>query len=237
MPEVSREPALSVSAPRRPARAVALVLHGGRQTSMAPVRARQLAVLRMRPFAESLRRAGAAHGLVVARLQYLVRGWNDPHRSPVRDAESALDLLAARYPDLPVALVGHSMGARTAVYVAGHDNVRSVVGLAPWLTEDDPVAQLAGRRVLFAHGDGDRVTSPRATAAFARAAEAVAESVSYVSVSGDGHAMLRRAPLWHALSTGFVLGTLFDTVPRGAVPPDVADVLAQALAGAPALAV
>jgi pimeloyl-ACP methyl ester carboxylesterase len=236
VPEVGDPPPLTLAVPRGPVRAIAVVLHGGRANSTAPVRARQLAVLRMRPFAESLRRAGADHGLVVARLRYRVRGWNGELRSPVADAAAGLDELVARYPGRPLALIGHSMGGRAAMYVAGHDHVRTVVGLAPWLTKGDPVAPLAGRRVMLAHGDHDRMTSPRATAAFARAARSVAESISFVSVAGDGHAMLRRAGLWHALSTGFVLGTLFDLAPDAALPRDVAGLLARALAGEHAVA-
>ena len=62
-------------------RAVALVLHGGRSTGLTPVRARQLAVVRMLPFVSSLHRAGAGRGLAVARMRYQVRGWNGPAQS------------------------------------------------------------------------------------------------------------------------------------------------------------
>ena len=109
-----------------------------------PVRASQLAVLRMAPFVTSLRRAGAEHGLAVARLRYLVRGWNGAAQSPVPDVRWALDRLAEQFPGIPVALVGHSMGGRAAVYAAGHDSVRAVVGLAPWIEPGDPV-RAAGR--------------------------------------------------------------------------------------------
>ncbi|MCW2658521.1 MAG: alpha/beta hydrolase, partial [Jatrophihabitans sp.] len=105
-------PALLVDEPRGEVRAVALVLHGGRSQGTGPVRARQLAVLRMRPFISSLRQAGADHGLAVARLRYAVRGWNGSAASPVADVRDALDQLAARFPGIPIALVGHSMGGR-----------------------------------------------------------------------------------------------------------------------------
>jgi pimeloyl-ACP methyl ester carboxylesterase len=226
---------LLVSAPRASTTGVAVVLHGGRSASTAPVRATQLAVLRMQPFAAALRRAGAADGLAVAQVRYRVRGWNGAQRSPVADVEQALDELAVRFPDVPFALVGHSMGGRAALYAAGHEQVRAVVGLAPWIERGDPVRQLAGRRVLLAHDDGDRMTSPRATAAYARAAASVAQAVSFVEIAGEKHAMLHRAGLWHSLSTGFVLGVLYGRQPdeRG----EAAAVLAGALAGEPALVV
>ncbi|MBN9620076.1 MAG: alpha/beta hydrolase, partial [Actinobacteria bacterium] len=109
-------PVLDVATPGRAVTAVALVLHGGRERGTGPVRARNLAVIRMQPFASALTRSGAPLGLAVARLRYRVRGWNGALRSPVDDVEWALDSLATRFPDAPVALVGHSMGGRAAVY-------------------------------------------------------------------------------------------------------------------------
>ena len=70
---------------------------GGRK-GHGRVTARQLAVLRMLPFAKDLGRAGAPLGLAVARLRYGVRGWNGEDRSPVADGRWALDQLAERFP-------------------------------------------------------------------------------------------------------------------------------------------
>lgn len=232
MPEVAGEPALTVVTPAdRPATAVALVLHGGREDSHARVHSGQLAVARMLPFASTLRRAGGKRGLAVARLRYVVRGWNGREQSPVHDVAWALGRLAERFGDLPVATVGHSMGGRAAVYCAGHPSVRAVVGLAPWLEDGDPVAQLAGRRLLVAHGDRDRVTSPARSAAFTVEAAEVADSAAYVSVRGERHALLRRAGLWHQLATGFVLATVCGAQPGDTTDPVTANVLAKVLAG------
>jgi pimeloyl-ACP methyl ester carboxylesterase len=230
------EPTLLVADAAGPVRAIALVLHGGRAKSRLPVRATNLAVLRMRPFVSSLRRYGSA-GLVVAQVRYRARGWNGAERSPVPDTLWALDRLTERFPDVPVALVGHSMGGRAAMYAAAHDAVRSVVGLAPWIEPGDPVAPLAGRRLLIAHGDSDRMTDPRASASFARSADRIAESVTYVRVEGERHAMLRRASLWHDLATGFVAATVLGRSPDGSATGDTAKVLAGVLAGQPELVV
>lgn len=226
--------ALDVSLPPGDVTGIAVLLHGGRERSTAPVRGNQLAVLRMLPFARSLGAAGSRHGLAVARVRHGVRGWNGAQRSPVREARAALDRLAERFPDAPVALVGHSMGGRTALYVAGHDRVGAVVALAPWLEPGDPVDVLRGRRVLILHGPGDRITSAEASATYGRSAAAVAGSVSFVRVTGDGHAMLRRAAVWHRLTTGFVLGVLYGAEFAGAT---AAPVIGRALAGEPALVV
>src|SRR5690349_13608712 len=97
------DPKLLVAEASGPVRGVALVLHGGRAKSHMPVRAQQLAVLRMRPFVHALRRHADA-GLAVAQVRYRVRGWNGAERSPVADTLWALDQLVERFPDVPVAL-------------------------------------------------------------------------------------------------------------------------------------
>lgn len=225
------DPVLDVVRPPGEVTAIALVLHGGRETSLATVRPTNLAVLRMAPFAGSLRRAGRGHGLAVARLRYLVRGWNGTARSPVADVEWALDRLAASFPTAPVALIGHSMGGRAAFHAAGHPAVRAVVGLAPWVERDDSVEPIAGRHLLVAHGQRDRITSPRGAAEWTRRAAAVAASASYVAISNERHAMLQRAGLWHSLTTAYVLAVLCDARPAGTDRSPGANVIGKVLAG------
>jgi alpha/beta superfamily hydrolase len=234
---VSTDPALDIMRPRGEVRAVALVLHGGRARSQAPVRPSNLTVLRMSPFATALRRAGADTGLAVARLRYLVRGWNGATRSPVRDVEWALARIADRYPDAPVALVGHSMGGRAAIYTAAAPAVRAVVGLAPWIEPGDPVAAVAGRHVLVMHGDRDRITSARNSAAWTERAREVAASAAYVNVSGEGHAMLHRASLWHTTTSAYVLAMLCDVTPDEAATAPGERLISKVLAGDASLVV
>ena len=237
MSAVTPEPALSVAAPRGGnARAVALVLHGGRVKGHGRVRPLQTAVLRMSPFATSLTSAGHQHGLAVARLRYVVRGWNGAARSPVPDVEWALDRLAERF-EAPIALVGHSMGGRASIYAAAHPSVRSVVGLAPWIEKGDPYDQVAGRHVLVAHGDGDRITNPRASAAWTQQAATVAASASYVAIQGSRHALLQRAGLWHSLTTAYVLAVMCNVPPAETDSSSAANVVTQVLAGQASLVV
>jgi pimeloyl-ACP methyl ester carboxylesterase len=181
----------------RPPRGVVLVLHGGQSVSTRPTSPLQLSVLRMIPLAGAVRRAVGPAGIEVRRPRFGVRGWNGPYASPVADVNNWLDAIAG-----PVVLIGHSMGARAALRAAGHPLVVAVAGLAPWLPPGEPVAQLAGRAVLLAHGDRDRVTDPAQTRAFAELARGVTE-VAAVSVAGGEHAMLRHARGWHRLAADF----------------------------------
>ena len=207
------EPRLTVLAAAGPTRAVVLVLPGGRANSMEPASATQLPALRMRPFARGLHRAGRQAGLAAWTLTYRYRGWNGPQASPLADVGWALDEVRRRHGDVPVELLGHSMGGRAALRAAGDPSVRAVLALAPWLPDDDPVSQLAGRRILIAHGTLDRITSPAASRAYADRARAVTGQVSWVAVAGDRHAMLARYRTWQRLVTRFTLDSLDPSSP------------------------
>jgi predicted esterase len=179
-----------------------VVLHGGRSVSTEPTTAVQLSVVRMIPVARAVRRAVAAGAIVVWRPRFRLRGWNGAQASPVGDLTEWLDAAAARLGAVPIALIGHSMGARAACRAAGHPQVQAVAGLAPWLPPGEPVDQLAGRRVLLVHGDHDSVTSPAQTWAFADRARAVTQ-VTTETLRGGDHAMLRGASRWHRLAADF----------------------------------
>jgi len=209
----------------RDARAVVLVLHGGQETSTAPAHRFRPAYLRMLPFARDLAWTGRRDRVAAWALRYRYRGWNGPTMDPVADARWALAEIARRHPDAPVMLVGHSMGGRVALRVADDPNVAGVCALAPWTPPEEPVAQLAGRTVLVAHGDQDRVTDPRLSLAYAARAKRVTEAVCRFEVRGDAHAMLRRAREWRQLVRRFSLGVLGVT--------EMDDAIASALATPP----
>jgi alpha-beta hydrolase superfamily lysophospholipase len=192
---------------RRPT-GVALLLHGGRARSHQPATRANLTYQRMAPFARDLARHGRRHGLLVAQLSYRYRGWNAPDLDPVTDTRWALDRLRERHGELPVVLVGHSMGGRAALHAADDRDVLGVCALAPWTEPGEPVAQLAGKSLLIAHGDRERWTDPRLSYDYAVRAKAVTEDVCRFEVHGDGHAMLRRAREWTRLVRSFVLGRL-----------------------------
>lgn len=199
--------------------AVVLVCHGGTSRSRDTGARRRLTYWRMRPFGTRIEREGRAHrtdvgaGVAVYLLRYRYRGWNGAAMDAYRDAAWAVGEITRRHPGRPVALLGHSMGGRAVLRAAGEPGVVAVCALAPWI-EGDPVDQLAGRAVLIAHGDRERMTDPRASLDLSIRARRVTDRVARFDVLGDGHAMLRRAGDWSSLVTGFVLGEL------GVEPPD-----------------
>jgi pimeloyl-ACP methyl ester carboxylesterase len=188
-------------------RAVVMVAHGGTSVSTRPTNAAQLAVLRMIPVAQAIRQAVRGSHVAVWRPRFAVRGWNDAQASPVADLDRLMDGLAETMGQVPVILVGHSMGARAALRAGGHPLVTAVAGLAPWLPPGEPVAQLAGRRILLAHASGDTVTRPADTWAYAQRARE-ASRVTAIEVRGSEHPMLRRASLWHELAAEFTRAVL-----------------------------
>jgi pimeloyl-ACP methyl ester carboxylesterase len=193
--------------PRVSTKGVVLVAHGGQTSSTVPTSPLQPAVLRMIPVAAAIRVALRGSGAAIQRHRFRVRGWNGALASPVGDLNEALAAVVAKFGSVPVVRVGHSMGAHTAARAAGHPAVTAVAGLAPWLPPGEPVGQLAGRRVLLAHGSADGVTSPAETWAFLERARAVTE-VSAVEVRDGDHAMVRRACLWHAIAAEFARAAL-----------------------------
>lgn len=207
---------------RRPPDAAVLLLHGGRETGTGapPPGPLNLPAARMRPFAHALGRTLPGDVLVRA-VRYGHRGWNGSRADPLHDAVRALDALRGEAGEIPVVLLGHSMGGRAALHAAGHPLVRGVVGLAPWCPDGDPVEQLAGRDVVLVHGTRDRVTSAAASRTLTARARRAGARTCLVTVDGGGHAMLRRAPAWHRLTTALVTGLLGRTP----LPGPVADAL------------
>ena len=197
---------VETTAPADPA-GIVLVLHGGASrrepTRVSPT---QLSVLRMLPVASRIARAGRGR-LAVFRLLNSTRGW-DEARTPVDDVTWALAELRERFgDDVPVSLVGHSLGGRAAILAAGLPGVRSVVALAPWVYADDGRRELPGRRVLIVHGDEDRIASPARSRAVA---DDLARStdVDYVLVPGGKHAMLAHHREFDRAAADFVTATL-----------------------------
>ncbi len=206
---------IEVAMPERPAGAV-LVLHGGasRRVSMM-VSPAQLSVLRMIPIARRIARAGVKR-LAVFRLLNSARGW-DTHHTPVHDARWGLDQAAERLgARLPTCLVGHSLGGRAALLTADCPEVESVVALAPWVYPTDLPGGLAGERILIVHGSRDRIASPERSAALAERLSREAR-VSYITVQGGKHAMLRRHRLFDGLAAEFARVTLLGTDASGPI--------------------
>ncbi len=201
-------PDLMVMAAKGETRAVALVLPGGSGDEAGPGDRYRPSVLRMLPFGWSLQRAGHRRGLAVALLRYRVAGWKSGGPGAVEDTRWALAQLQERFGPVPVVLVGHSMGGRTALATAGEKTVVGVVALAPWIGTDLEIDELRGRDVVLAHGAQDQITDPRATQAFAARVRAAGVEVEFVQIAGDGHAMLRAFGTWHRLVRSRVMAML-----------------------------
>ena len=195
------EPAFTDARLPRAPRALVLVLHGGTQSSTEAVAGSNLSWRRARLLLRGVAGPLTDDGIGVVLLRYRVRGWNAGSGrgpAPVIDARWALDELHREH-DLPIALLGHSMGARTGVAVAGHPSVRGVVALAPWLPHDDPVAPLAGKVLRAAHGSRDRITSAKATRRYVDRAAAVADA-EFTDMGPVGHYLLRGVRRWNAFA-------------------------------------
>lgn len=185
------------SAPEAP-RAVVLMLHGGQEHNLQAVENKHASWWRMAYVARALREHAIQHGLALSLLQYELRGWNsDSDPAPVRDARWALDNLTSRHPGVPVVLVGHSMGGRTACRVADDPAVVGVVGLAPWLPPGEPHRTISNRHLRVLHGTADRWTSPAASKAYVERSRAIAASVAWTALPGAGHFMFRRVSTWN----------------------------------------
>jgi len=222
---MSRSPGsrLQVGALPADARGLVLMLHGGAEHGPNEIDDRSLAYRRtrwmQRAIAPRLHRAGVG----VALLRFTLKGWQPKPAGtaakgadgldaevppPVADAREALATLGEQHPGLPVVLLGHSMGARTAVQVADDPAVVGVVGLAPWLPVDDPVEPLRGKHLVAAHGSRDRITSPRATRRYVERASQVAASARFVDMGPLGHYLFAGVRRWNATAVTESLGIL-----------------------------
>ncbi|WP_327734282.1 alpha/beta fold hydrolase [Streptomyces nojiriensis] len=191
------------TSPATPSAAV-LLLHGGREEGPEPPPLVNLPALRMRPFAAAVARATRGRDVLVAEVRYRHRGWNGSRCDAARDAEAALARLRGLTGDVPVVLVGHSMGGRAALRAAGAPLVHGVVALAPWCPPGEPVDHLAGRRLYLLHDEADRVTSAAGSWEFVRRSRLAGADATAIPMSTGGHAMLRGAGAWHRRTAALV---------------------------------
>lgn len=134
-------------------------------------------------------------GLCFAELRYRVKSWARLD-SCVEDAREAIRAIGASR----TLLVGFSMGGAVAVVCADEPSVEVVVGLAPWLPEQVPLAALRGRRLVVVHGSLDRALPgiPGVSAESSRRGVARAQALGvegeHTVVTGAVHGLALRAP-------------------------------------------
>jgi predicted esterase len=198
---------------------IVLVLHGGASRRRAVrVSPAQLSVLRMIPVASRVVHASEGR-LGVLRMLNSSRGWDAKH-TPVQDVEWALREIGRRFGELPVCLIGHSLGGRAALLAAGQSRVAGVVALAPWVYATDVASELGSTPIVIIHGDADRIASPTRSRQVARALSRET-TVAYVSVERGTHAMLGRRETFDGVAAQCAVWMLLGRV-EGAVVDRIA---------------
>ena len=193
-------PAVTAFDPVERPRATVLLLHGGKDRSRKTVTGRSLSWQRGAALGRTLGRRLHEDGVAVRLLRYRSVGWNGDGADKIADARWALDGIRDELGDVPVVLVGHSMGGRTACHVAGDRTVLGVIALAPWLTSGDPVEPLTGKELHAAHGRRDRITRAGDTRAYVERAAAVASATSFTDMGDRGHYLLSGIHAWNAFT-------------------------------------
>jgi predicted esterase len=218
-----QSPALEQRAAPGETRGIALFCHGGTASSLEPPRERALSLVRMRAFEQFVHRSAADQGIATALIRYRVAGWNGEAADAFQDVRWAIGELREQHgTDVPIVLVGHSMGGRAALRSGGEPSVTAVCALAPWTPPGEPVMHLRDQTVVILHGRGDRWVPAKLSADFSVRARRAGARVARFTTAG-GHSMVRRAPRWHTFARDVVLaGTGIEPM-----RPDIANALQQ----------
>ncbi len=198
-------PALEQHAAQGETRGLALFCHGGTVASIEPPKERALSVVRMRGVEQAVHRGTAHRGIATALLRYRVAGWNGEAADAFQDVRWALERVRAEHgTDVPIVLVGHSMGGRAVLRAGSEPSVTAVCALAPWTPPGEPVLPLRGQTVAVLHGRGDRWVPARLSFDHAVRARRAGARVARFTIAG-GHSMVRRSARWHAFARDVVL--------------------------------
>jgi alpha-beta hydrolase superfamily lysophospholipase len=208
---------------------VVLLLHGASRPGPTPASRWGASALRMLPVAAATVWAGRGR-VSVLRLVHGNRGWGSGASSADAAARWALEQIRHLHPGVPVAVIGHSLGARAALHVADAPAVAVVVGLAPWITPTEPARLLTRQRVVLLHGSDDRTTSPAATATLVHHAQGIAASATLVRYAGQGHTLLGHGDAAGRLAAHVAVSVLT----RDGTPPPRSSPLLKAVLAATA---
>jgi predicted esterase len=221
--EPNDTPVLEQSPATGETRGIALFCHGGTASSVEPPRERALSLVRMRALEQFVHRTAADRGIATALIRYRVAGWNGAAADAYADVRWAIGRLREQHgSDVPIVLIGHSMGGRAALRAGGEPQVTAVCALAPWTPPGEPVMHLRDQTVVILHGRADRWVPARLSEEFAVRARRSGARVARFTIAG-GHSMLRRAHRWHTFTRDVVLaGTGLEPM-----RPDVSNALHQ----------
>jgi pimeloyl-ACP methyl ester carboxylesterase len=216
-------PALDQRAAHGETRGIALFCHGGTVSSLEPPKERALSLVRMRAVEQFVHRGGADQGIATAMIRYRVAGWNGEAADAFADVRWAIGQLREEHgSDVPIVLVGHSMGGRAALRAGGEPSVTAICALAPWTPPGEPVMHLRDQTVVILHGRGDRWVPAKLSADFAVRARRTGARVARFTIAG-GHSMVRRSHRWHTFAYDVVLaGTGIEPM-----RPDIMNALHQ----------
>lgn len=196
-----KRPGLDFYANPPSADCLVVLAHGGHAESTRHSQSWWPPLLRMLPFARVA--SAASPQSAVALVRYRLQGWNGSQRDAAVDLLRVLEGLPRRFER--VLLVGHSMGGRAVVHAGAHPRVVGVCALAPWLPPREPLSELVGRRLVFAHGTSDTVTDHLATGAYVSRCREQGWPTAWLTVPDERHNLLRRAREWNDLVGRFVL--------------------------------
>jgi len=217
------QPALEQRAADGGTRGIALFCHGGTASSVAPPKERALSLVRMRAFEQFVHRSSTDQGIATALVRYRVAGWNGEAADAFTDVRWAIGRLREEHgTDVPIVLVGHSMGGRAALRAGGEPSVTAVCALAPWTPPGEPVMHLRDQTVAILHGRADRWVPAKLSADFAVRARRAGARVARFTTDG-GHSMLRRGHRWHTFARDVVLAGAGIEPMR----PDISNALQQ----------
>ena len=199
-------PRLDISPAHGRLRGIAVFCHGGTERKVEPPREHALSLVRMRAVEQVVRGAAGARGIATYVVRYRMAGWNGGAADAHADVRWTLEQIRAEHGgEVPIVLVGHSMGGRAALRAGGDPQVAAVCALAPWTPPGEPVDHLRDRTVTILHGLGDRWVPAALSERFALRARAAGVRVARFTVPG-GHSMVRGAHRWHEFARATVLG-------------------------------
>lgn len=208
-PYPRRRPLLAIDETDAP-EALVLLVPGGPERGFGTTRPWDLAYLRMLPFGRAVTDL-AGPRVAVVRLRHRQTGWNGPQETVLAEARWALADLTRRFPTALIGVVGHSLGGRTAVRLAGDERVAATVALAPWLPAGEPAGHVAGRELLVVHGEADRICPVRDTDSWVDRAREAGGHVRYVRVPRTGHLLLRAPGRAHRAVARYLVSRLLST--------------------------